>query len=148
VAAFEKAMALNPNFTDWRFGEALVYAGHPARAIEATERHMRVDPFYAPLAPGCLGLAHYMLKQYSQALPWLRECASRSPNLRAAHCFLAATYARLGAIEKARAEAAEALRIDPKWTIEGSGAQLNRFKRPEDAEHYFDGLRKAGLPER
>jgi hypothetical protein len=25
---------------------------------------------------------------------------------------------------------------------------LSPFKRPEDAEHYFDGLRKAGLPER
>jgi len=26
--------------------------------------------------------------------------------------------------------------------------QLLSFKRPEDAEHYLDGLRKAGLPER
>jgi adenylate cyclase len=145
LAAFERAMALNPNFTDWRFGEVLVYAGDPARAIQAVERHMRSDPFYAPLAPGFLGFAHYMLKQYSQALPWMRECASRSPNLRAGHCFLAATYARLGDIEKARAEAAEVLRIDAKWTIDGG---QNPFKRPEDAKHYFDGLRKAGLPER
>ena len=87
-------------------------------------------------------------KQYSQALPLLRECVSRTPNLRAAHCWLGATYAQLGSIEKARAEAAEVLRIDPKWTIEGAGAQLSRFKRAEDAEHYFGGLRKAGLPER
>ena len=68
--------------------------------------------------------------------------------LRASHCWLAATYAQLGNIEKARAEAAEALRIDPRWTIEGAGMRLNTFKRAEDAEHYFDGLRKAGLPER
>jgi len=147
LAEFERAMALNPNFTDWRFAEVLVWAGDPARAIEAVERHMRLDPFYAPLAPGWLGLAHYMLKQYSRALPRLRECASRSPNLRASHCWLAATYAQLGNIEKARAEAAEVLRIDPKWTIEGAGAQLNTFKRPEDAAHFFDGLRKAGLPD-
>jgi tetratricopeptide (TPR) repeat protein len=148
VAEFEKAIALNPNFTDWRFGEVLVWAGDPARAIEAVERHMRLDPFYAPLAPGYLGLAHYMRKQYSQALPLLRECVSRTPNLRAAHCWLGATYAQLGSIEKARAEAAEVLRIDPNWTIEGAGAQLSIFKRTEDAEHYFGGLRKAGLPER
>jgi adenylate cyclase len=141
-------MALNPNFTDWRFGEVLVWAGDPARAIEAIERHMRLDPFYAALAPGWLGFAYYMLKQYSQALPLLRECASRSPNLRAGHCFLAATYAQLGDIKKARAEGAEVLRIDPTWTIEGAGAQLSSFKRTQDAEHYFDGLRKAGLPER
>jgi adenylate cyclase len=73
VAEFERAMALNPNFTDWRFAEVLGFAGHWARAIEAVERHMRLDPFYSPLAPGWLGLALYMLKQYPQALR--RMCA-------------------------------------------------------------------------
>jgi adenylate cyclase len=147
LAAFERAMALNPNFTDWRFGEVLIYAGDPARAIEAVERHMRLDPFYAPLAPGFLAFAHYMLKQYSQALPLLQECVSRMPNSRIGHCLLAATYAQLGNIEKARAEAAEALRIQPKYTIEGTQARVTPFKRTEDADHYFGGLRKAGLPE-
>jgi adenylate cyclase len=148
LGAFERAMALNPNFTDWRFGEALVYAGDPARAIDAIERHMRLDPFYAPLAPGFLGLAYYMLKQYSQALLLLQECVSRMPNSRPGHCLLPATYAQLGNTEKARAEVAEVLRIEPKYTIEGTQARLSGFKRTEDAERYFDGLRKAGLPER
>jgi adenylate cyclase len=148
LAAFERSMALNPNFTDWRFAEALVYAGDPARAIEALERHMRLDPFYVPLAPGLLGFAHYMLKQYPQALPVLRECVSRAPNVRGGHIWLAATYAQLGDVGKARAEAAEVLRIEPRWTIEGTGTPLNPFKRTQDAEHFFDGLRKAGLPER
>jgi hypothetical protein len=64
------------------------------------------------------------------------------------HILLAATHAQLGNIEQARAEAAEVLRIDPKWTIDGMQALVTPFKRPEDAEHFFDGLRKAGLPER
>ena len=42
----------------------------------------------------------------------------------------------------------EVLRIEPEYTIEGTQARLTPFKRPEDAEHFFDGLRKAGLPER
>jgi adenylate cyclase len=148
VAEFERAMALNPNFTDWRFGDTLMFAGDPARAVEVTERKMRLDPFYPPPAPVSLGLTHYMLRQYSQALPLLRECASRAPNFRAVHVFLAATYAQLGNIEQARAEAAEVLRIEPRYTIGGTQARLTPFKRPEDAEHFFDGLRKAGLPER
>ena len=148
VAASERAMALNPNFTDWRLGVILMLAGDPVRAIEAGERHMRLDPFYAPIAPGFLGLAHYLLRQYAQALPLLRECVSRAPNFRAVHVLLAATHAQLGNIEQAAAEAAEVLRIDPKYTIEGTQARLTPFKRPEDAEHFFDGLRKAGLPER
>jgi adenylate cyclase len=148
LAEFERAMALNPNFTDWRFAEVLALAGHPARAIETVERHMRLDPFYVPLAPLWLGSAHYMLKQYPQALPPLRECVSRAPTFLTGHCRLAATYAQLGNIEKARAEAAEALRIDPKYTIERTQARVSAFKHKKDAEHYFDGLRKAGLPER
>ena len=48
VAEFEKAIALNPNFTDWRFGTTLVRAGEPARAIQVLETHMRYDPFYVP----------------------------------------------------------------------------------------------------
>jgi adenylate cyclase len=148
VAEFERAMALNPNFTDDRFAEVLGFAGHWARAIEAVERHMRLDPFYPPLATCRLGLAHYMLEQYAQALPLLRECAFRAPNQRAGHLWLAATYAQLGKMNEARAKAAEVLRVDPKFTIERAQALLLPFKRAEDAEHFFDGLRKAGLPER
>jgi adenylate cyclase len=142
VAEFERAMALNPNFSDWRFAEVLIYAGDPARAIEVVERHMRLDPFYAPLAAGWLGLAHYMLKQYAQALAPLRECTSRAPNLPVGHACLAATYAQLGDLEKARAAVAEVLRVMPKWTIEGV-VPLNPFKRPEDAEHFFDARSSA-----
>jgi adenylate cyclase len=89
-----------------------------------------------------------MLKQYSQALPLLQECVSRMPNSRPGHSLLAATYAQLGNNEKARAEAAEVLRIEPKYTVEGTQARLSGFKRTQDAEHYFEGLRKAGLPQR
>ena len=148
IAEFEKAIALNPNFTDWRFGTTLIRAGEPARAIQVIETHMRYDPFYSPWAPGTLGLARYMLKEYSEALPPLREFTSRAPNMSQGHIWLAANLAQLGRLDEARAEAAEVLRIDPKYTIDGTQRRLALFKRPEDAEHLFDGLRKAGLPER
>jgi adenylate cyclase len=148
IAEFEKAIALNPNFTDWRFGMALTRAGEPARAIQVIEANMRYDPFYVPAAPGHLGLTRYMLKEYSEALPPLRECASRGPNIWPHRVWLAANLAQLGQLDEAHAEAAEVLRIDPKYTIDGTQRRLALFKRPEDAEHLFDGLRKAGLPER
>jgi hypothetical protein len=58
IAEFEKASALNPNSTDWRFGLALQRAGEPARATQVIETHMRYDPFYLPLVAGHLGLVH------------------------------------------------------------------------------------------
>jgi adenylate cyclase len=148
IAAFEKAIALNPNFTDWRFGLALLRAGEPARGTQVTEAHMRYDPFYVPGASGVLGFARYMLKEYSEALPPLRECTSRAPKMSLGHVWLAANLAQLARPDEAHAEAAEVLRIDPKFTIDGTQRRLALFKHPEDAEHFFDGLRKAGLPAR
>lgn len=145
IAAFEKAMALNPNYVGWHFGAALVFAGEFRRAIDALEAYARLDPFAAPL--GLMGLAHYMRRKYSQALAVLRDCVSRAPNIRPAHVWLAATYAQLGQLDEARAEAAEVLRLQPNFTIAGTARRLAAFKRPEDDRHFFDGLRKAGLPE-
>jgi tetratricopeptide (TPR) repeat protein len=109
---------------------------------------MRLDPFYAPLAPHWLGLAHYTLKQYSQALAALTECALRAPNYGAVHVWLAATYARLEQMEDARAEAAKVLQLDPDFTIDRTARSTIAFKYNEDGEHCFDAMRKAGLPER
>jgi adenylate cyclase len=145
VAEFERASVLNPNFTDWRFPFTLVFAGEPTRAIRALDTHMRLDPFYEPYAPATSGLACYMLKRYAEALSRLRECTSRAPNMRAARVWLAATYAQLGELDNARAEADAVLRVDPSYTITGA-PPVTALKRLEDIEHISDGLRKAGLP--
>ena len=93
-----------------------------------------------------MGLAQYMLKHYGEAVHWLRECVLRLPNLQTHHLSLAGAYAQLGQLEEARKEAAEVLRINPGFTIEG-WKRIMVHKDPKDAEHRLDGLRKAGLPE-
>src|SRR5262245_33833737 len=50
IAAFEKAVALNPNYVNWRFGMTLIFAGAAKRAIEIVHTYMRLDPFYVPYA--------------------------------------------------------------------------------------------------
>src|SRR5262249_32886913 len=143
----EKAITLNPNYMDWQFGLAFILAGHSRRAVELLRAQMRLDPFYLPVTSATLGVAHYMLKEYAQALPALRDCVSRAPNLRAGHINLAMTYAQLGQMGEARAEAAEVLRMQPNYTISGTTRRFVAFKDPEDDKHYFEGLRKTGLPE-
>jgi adenylate cyclase len=147
IAAFERAIALNPNYMDWTFAMALIFAGNSRRAIEVLETYMRFDPFCSPFAAGLLGMAHYMLKRYVQALPILRDYVSQVPNSRNGHVSLAATYAQLGQHEEARAEVAEVLRLQPNYTISGTARRVIAFKHAKDDKHFFDGLRKAGLPE-
>jgi len=58
-----------------------------------------------------------------------------------------ASYAQMGKLEEARAAVAEVMRIEPNYTIGGTSWALVTFKNPDDDQYYFDGLRKAGLPE-
>jgi hypothetical protein len=48
---------------------------------------------------------------------------------------------------RCRAEVTEVKRIEPNYTISGSARPMITFKNPDDDQHYFDGLRRAGLPE-
>jgi adenylate cyclase len=150
IAEFERAFALNPNFIDYRYARALTLAGEHARAIEVLDAYIRLDPLQpfsdAYAFMGCASFANYMLKRYGEAVRLLRECASRLPNLQWPHVWLAAAYAQSGQLEEARTEAAEVLRINPGFTIEGY-KRLLVFKDPKDLEHRIYGLRKAGLPE-
>ena len=146
ITEFERATQLNPNFTDYHFAFALLVAGEPAKAIQTLEAHMRLDPFYQARTTAMLGFAYYLLGRYLDALPHLQEAASRAPNHGHSRRYLAATYAQLGQLDRARDEAAEALRIEP-WFRINQGIFATICKRPEDAEHFSKGLRKAGFPE-
>jgi hypothetical protein len=39
------------------------------------------------------------------------------------------------------------LRIEPEFTVKRTATIFSPFRRIDDAEHLFEGLRKAGLPE-
>jgi adenylate cyclase len=146
IAEFERALTLNPNFIDFGYAQALTYAGEPARAIEVLEANIRLDPI-RPLGHAYqMGLAHYGLKHYGEAVRWSREGASSQPNAWWPHLLLASAYAQSGQLEEARAEVAEVLRVNPSFTIE-SLKRLLVYKDRKETEHHIDGARKAGLPE-
>jgi adenylate cyclase len=110
------------------------------------EANVRLDPFQPAARLGYLGHAYYVLRQYAKAVPPLRECAARMSIFRIGHLWLAAAYAQSGQIADAKAAAAEVLRIEPGFAIDKWKCTAV-YRNPDDAEHLFDGLRKAGLPE-
>jgi adenylate cyclase len=147
VVGFERAFMLNPNFSDTRFPLILNYACQFERAIEAAKSAMRNDPYFPPQLLSYAGLAHYMTGQYAEAYVRLRECVARTTN-RSAHTWLAATCARMGRLDEAAQVTADVLRILPSYTIDGVSRRVDRFKHAEAGQHFLDGLRMAGLPER
>jgi hypothetical protein len=57
---------------------------------------------------------------------------------------MAAAYSRAGRNEEARIEAAEVLRINPKFCLEKFSKSL-KYKNQEDADRTVSALRRAGL---
>jgi adenylate cyclase len=146
IAEYEQAFALNPNFSDHGFGLCLVFAGQPERAIEVMQASMRLEPFRNATRLAYTGNAYYMLGRYDDAVTPLRESARRMPDLRITQLWLAAAFAQLGRLDEAHSAADEVRRIEPDFAIE-RWKLTAVYKRPEDSERLFDGIRKAGLPD-
>jgi adenylate cyclase len=144
IAQTERAVALHPNRSTFHLGVALYYAGRYEEAIQALQRTIRLDP----KGPGFnflfLGHAYRASGQYEKAIAAFKKTVDRERNYLFGHIALAATYSLAGREEEARAEAAEALRISPKFSLDYFAKGFN-WKNKEDIDRYIGALRKAGL---
>jgi len=143
VGAFERAVALNPNNADWRFGWALISAGDSRRAIEVLRASMRLDPFHGPLLLFYVGVAHFMLEEYANALAIMRDFVAQAPVRPWGHALLALILAQLGHAEDAKTETAETLQLDSTFAV--SAKSVAAFKRAEAHEHFFGAWHRAGF---
>ena len=146
LAEWSKVFALNPNFTDWRYAQALIFAGQFKAGLAAIKRHMRLDPFAPPPAILFLGLAYIGQKRHADAIPSLRAFVTRAPHFRNGRLLLASAYACMGNLNEARTHVAEVLKVDPRFNMR-EYARGRFFRSPGDIAHMFEGLRAAGLPE-
>jgi adenylate cyclase len=144
IREYETALALNPNFWDWKFPGILVYAGAPLRALDVVQAHVLLDPFHPPIVHALRGHAFYMLKRYAEAVASLRECIRRGPQVIVGSLWLAATLVRLGQRAEAREIIAEVLNRAPHLT-QARWRAPSLYRDPEDAAHMADALREAGL---
>ena len=85
-----------------------------------------------------------MTGRYEEAITALKRALNRNPNFWPAHIYLAASYIEIGQVDKARAEAAEILRMNPNFSLEAGGQRLP-YKDQAVLERLADALRKAGL---
>jgi tetratricopeptide (TPR) repeat protein len=142
-AAFDRAMQLNPNCPDMLIdiADEFVFTGRLNEAIHNVERAMRLNPIYPDSYMWTMGTALYHCGQYDAAAAALSRIA-QPPNLVRRH--LAATYVRLGEVDKAREVAAEFLRNDPEYTLDREN--IWPYKDARVAEAFLADLRDAGLP--
>jgi TolB-like protein len=144
IEEFERAVSLNPNFSDFRFAAVLIYAGAVARALEMIRANLGLDPLLLPNMYALEGHALHMLGRYSDAVAPLRESIRRTPRILLGHLWLAATLVRLGQRAEARAVAAEVIRLSPVFTLKNWPA-FALYRDWKDHEKMTEALRAAGL---
>jgi adenylate cyclase len=145
IAEAERALALDPNDADGyeTLGEILSYAGRPEEALGLVEQALRFNPRQSVSLLWLLGRVYNSLERYEEAIATLKKVITRNPNHLSAHLDLADIYIDLGRAEEARAEVAEILRVNPKFSLEV--IQSAPFKDPVTSARWVDNLRRAGL---
>jgi len=147
IEAAEKAVSLNPNSAGGylALGAALAFAGRYQEAIPVLQKCLRLSPVpYHIGVFGWLALSYHELGQYEEAVDTYKKMLQTyGPDTLVAHVWLAANYIYLRRENEARAEAAEVLRINPKFSIEQYVKNIPTT--PASKERTTKALLKAGL---
>jgi TolB-like protein/Flp pilus assembly protein TadD len=146
IALGEKAVTLNPNSADshMMFGKILTFAGKYEESLLELKTAIRLNPIPRAMYLYSLGISYALTGQYDEAVTWGEKAVRRDPNSMTARLFMAAFYSQAGRDEEARTEAAEVMRINPKFSLENFAKSLT-YKKQEDAERTISALRKVGL---
>ena len=139
-------MALAPNEADSAaaLAEALSCMGRTEEALAAAAQALRLKPAIAYDHVASVGTAYAVAGRYAEARAPLQRYLSRYPNILHIHLMLAVVYGELGQAAEARAEAAEVLRLNPKFSLEVHRQRMP-IKDPAVLERHIATLHKAGL---
>jgi adenylate cyclase len=139
-------VALNPGGTSvlLNYARSLTVAGRPEEGIPLFQKAIRLNPFGPPHLYRELGHALRYAARFEEAVSAYKKAIKLAPENIYPHIFLAATYIQMGREKEARAEAAEALRIDPKFSVDYLAKVLS-YKDQSEIDKVVNAMRKAGL---
>ena len=146
IAETERGVTLNPggHAAHFVYASCLAYAGRPEEAIPFFRKAIRLSP-YGPLWMYYnFGVALRMTGRFEEAVSAHKKARQLNPDSIFPHVGLAATYSMMGRMKDARAEAAEVLRINPKFSVD-SAAKRSLFKDQSETDKIVNAWRKAGL---
>jgi TolB-like protein/class 3 adenylate cyclase len=155
INEFEAAIRLNPNlhFAHSALGFGKTFAGLSEEALQHFADFIRLSPRDPFLFRGYygIGLVRFLRGDDIRAIEMLRKAIGLSRDYSLAHLCLAATYGMQGRVDEANAALGDYLRTGPSARTISELRLLRPSKDPSylaQCERLYDGLRKAGMPER
>jgi TolB-like protein/Tfp pilus assembly protein PilF len=140
---FAKAEALAPNNADLLINIAwfLPQFGQPDRAVELTEKALKLNPNYPYWYNQELRLAYFFGRQFDKSVKYAKQVTTPFAT---DYAYLAAASAMAGDMAGAKVAAAQVVRLDPNWSVEKYLSDGGGY--PDDAATLFiEAARKGGV---
>jgi tetratricopeptide (TPR) repeat protein len=155
ITECEQALALDRNLARAHatIGHAKLLLGRGAETEAHINEALRLSPrdVLAHRWFLSIGTAKRQLNAEAEAVVWQRRSLDANRNYSLAHFLLAATLARLGELDEARAEVQAGLALDPSFTIrrfrDASNAHSDNPTFLAERDRAIEGMRLAGVPE-
>lgn len=148
---FDRSLRLNPNLAYiWALSApTFCYVGQPDEALRRLDRYRELAPFdpYAHFFENAYAMAHLFNRDYELAASVGRRVVKANPEFINSYKPLIAALGYLGLREEAQGYIKAVRDLEPTFSLAEFGATYP-FKRDIDREHYIEGLRLAGVPER
>lgn len=148
IAEGERAVALEPSgaFAHEWYAGSLSCAGRYEEAIPIFQKAIRLNPVGNTGLYNSYGYTLRMMGRFEESVSAYKKAIQRSPDNFLAHLNLTVTYSMMGREKEARAEAAEVLRINPKFSVDSWANYLATLKLDQSKiDRVINALRKAGL---
>lgn len=142
----EIAVYGNPNDAQLRMilGRLLIFASRSADGVRQVREAMRLHPLHPAYYFGVMANGLSELGQDQEAIRYLKLAIGRDANYFAGHLRLASLYGLIGRIDEAGRAAAEALRINPRFTLARASSFYSSVD-PKLTARFIEGLRLAGF---
>ena len=143
----KKAISYDPNYAGAHVLQAtlLYFNDQPQEGVELMKRAIALNPHHPYNYIFHLGQAHYVLRQYDDAIEAFNQVLSSNPAVERAHLWLAAAYAQAGMSDDAEWEIEQVLATNPNLSLEQIRSSYP-FMNTSDLDHFMAGLTEAGVP--
>jgi len=143
IAECKKAVELDPNSASYRawYGAVLNKVGRYEIAVQELEQSVRRDPMAGTWVLRFLGSAYSSTGRHEEAIATLKKAIQKAPKDYLSRLTIIRAYIFAGRQEEAQAEAAEVLRLNPKFSLENYAKKMTG----KDKERSLEAFRRAGL---
>jgi adenylate cyclase len=145
IADGKRAVSLDPNSAFAWLALAdinnILWTNKPEEVLAYAQKAIRLDPRHPENYSMQEGVAYNKMGRYAEAVEVLKRSDQNNPWV---HAHLIHSYSELGQEQDARAEAADVLRISPRFSL----ADVERMPgdwHGAEGQRYLSDLRKAGL---